>query len=79
MIRNAVIGGIVWLGLGAGVISGFFRLGIIEMLFLLGPLVIVPLGLELSSRCGEEYEMNLLLSTARWIQLPAALCVAFSF
>ncbi len=79
MIRNAIIGGTLWLGLAAGAIFGSLRLGIIELLFLLGPLVVVPLGLELCSRCADEQEIRVLPFVARWVQLPAALCAAVSF
>jgi hypothetical protein len=77
--RNAAIGGIVWIGLNAGALFGFFRLGIIELLFLLGPLVVVPMGLELCSRCGNEREQRFLINAARRVQLPAAMCAVVSF
>ena len=78
MTRNATIGGILWAALTAGSVLGLLRFGTIELLFLLAPLVAVPLGLELSTRLGHSEKTELALSFARWIQLPAALCVVAS-
>jgi hypothetical protein len=47
---SALLGGVVWGALAAGSLAGRIDLGTIELLFLLAPLVIVPLGLELSAR-----------------------------
>ena len=79
MIRNAIAGGIVWAALALGSALGFFRLGMIEILFLLGPLVVVPLGLELAMRLGHGEQDQPPPRYARRIHLPAALCVAASF
>jgi hypothetical protein len=79
MSQNAMIGGMLWLGLLAAMMLGRLRIGVIELLFLLGPLVVVPLGLELCSRCAQEMEMKTLIGIARWIQLPAAFCATASF
>jgi YndJ-like protein len=79
VIRNAIVGGILWAALAAGSILGLLRLELIEVLFLLGPLVVVPLGLQLSTRLGHGEESQLPVSFAGWIQLPSALCVAGSF
>lgn len=79
MIRNAIVGGAVWATLAAGAIWGFVHLGTIEVLFLMGPLVVVPLGLELSTRLGHGEESQLLARFAGWVHLPAALCVVASF
>jgi hypothetical protein len=49
------------------------------LLFLLGPLVVVPLGLELCVRFTYEKEIGLLIRIARKLQLPGALCVVASF
>jgi YndJ-like protein len=43
----ATVGAAVWAGIAVLARVGIARLGAIELLFLLGPLVIVPLGLEL--------------------------------
>ena len=79
MSLNALLGGMLWLGVLAAMMWGRLRIGLIELLFLLGPLVVVPLGLELCSRCAHEREMKTLIGIARWIQLPAAFCAAASF
>jgi hypothetical protein len=79
VIRNAIVGGGVWAALATGAILGFVRLGTIEVLFLLGPLVVVPLGLELSTRLGQREANQLAVRVAPWMQLPAALCVVASF
>jgi hypothetical protein len=50
MRSGTVIGGFVWTVLVAGSASDLFRLGLIELLFLLAPLVVVPLGLDLAER-----------------------------
>jgi hypothetical protein len=79
VIRNAIVGGAVWSALATGAILGFVRLGTIEVLFLLGPLVVVPLGLELSKRLGHGKANQLAVRVAPWMQLPAGLCVVASF
>jgi len=43
----ATVGAAVWAGIAVLARAGIARLGAIELLFLLGPLVIVPLGMEL--------------------------------
>ena len=85
MKRSALLGGMIWAGLGVG--SAFGRgphwivpqLGTIELLFLLGPLVVVPLGLELFAQLDNGTETPALVRMASWIQFPAALLVIASF
>jgi hypothetical protein len=79
MIRSAIAGGIVWMGLAAGSRLQWTRLNTIELLFLLGPLVVVPLGLELCVRFAPENGIELPIRSARSLQLPAALCATASF
>jgi len=79
MNGSAIAGGILWIGLAAGSAMGLLRLSTIELLFLLAPLVVVPLGLELFARFGDGQENSLPIGIARWIQLPAALCAVASF
>jgi hypothetical protein len=55
------------------------QLGTIEKLFLLGPLVVVPLGLELFGRLETEIGGTWLIRAARAIQFPAALLAVASF
>src|SRR5437868_3818524 len=47
MSRWAAAGAILWLALVAGRLTGLTRLTLIDLLFLLAPLVIAPLGLRL--------------------------------
>jgi hypothetical protein len=55
------------------------QLNTIELLFLLGPLVIVPLGLGLCLRSVPGMAIQLPIRLARYFQFPAALCAAASF
>jgi hypothetical protein len=41
----AAFGGLVWLVVGLLALSNFIRIGLVEQLFLLAPLVIIPLGI----------------------------------
>src|SRR5271169_1472921 len=50
----AVGGAAVWAGLAILARIGIFRVGVIELLFSLGPLVIVPLGMELLRLSGTQ-------------------------
>jgi YndJ-like protein len=79
MNRNAIAGGVLWAGLVAASRLQWARLNTIELLFLLGPLVVVPLGLELSFRLTGETQMGFPIRIARKLQLPAAFCVIASF
>jgi len=79
MKRSAIIGGATWAALAAAFLSTRIHLTIIELLFLLGPLVVVPLGLELCIRTTDDAQFEFLWTIARWVQLPAALCAVASF
>ncbi len=79
MIRNAIIGGICWAALAVGSVLSFGRLGMIELLFLLGPLVIAPLGVELSTRLDRGDQNQKRMRFVRRMQIIAALCVVASF
>jgi hypothetical protein len=50
MSRNAIAGGLLWIGLVAGSALSLFSLNTIDLLFLLAPLIAVPLGLALALR-----------------------------
>jgi len=87
MKRSAFAGGMIWAGV---VIVAQFgpmldfrwaarRLGTIELLFLLGPLEVVPLGLELYARLEHDAAQNNLIRAARLVQFPAAILVIASF
>jgi hypothetical protein len=79
MSRNAIAGGAVWIVLAAASELRWARLNTIEILFLLGPLVIVPLGLGLCLQLTSETHIGLPIRIARILQLPAALCLVASF
>ena len=55
---------------------GRARFGIIELLFLLAPLVIVPLGMELTGRLTGTFDP---FDAVRIFQVPATLAVAVAF
>ncbi len=67
----AVVGGASWLILLAGVLRGFFRLSIFDLLFLLAPWVMAPLGLNLvAAQADRLAQMNVLV--VRYLLFPAA-------
>jgi len=66
-------GAAVWAGMAVLARVGIARMGAIELLFLLGPLVIVPLGMELGREMGGDGRLE---EIARRLQpLGAALAV----
>jgi hypothetical protein len=79
MTRNAIAGGVLWIALTVVVQSHLFRLTIIEVLFLLGPLVVVPLGLELRARQMQGDMPNVSPRLMCWLHAAGALCVIVSF
>jgi hypothetical protein len=87
MKRSAFAGGMIWAGVVAASLFGPMldlrwaarRLGTIELLFLLGPLVVVPLGLELFARLEQDSAESTLIRAARLLQFPAAILVVASF
>src|SRR5579864_8578095 len=73
----AIGGSAVWIALLGISTTGLLRLGIIELIFLLAPLVIVPLGLRLVAEPHEATSAELLMQWARLLQpFGAALAVA---
>jgi len=79
MMRNAWIGAVVWLGLLIAGRTQRLDLGWIELLFLFGPFVIVPLGLELTHRVELGARPIAVERVAHVIQLPCAVAAAASF
>jgi hypothetical protein len=79
MIRNVIAGGIIWLSLAIASVLRVASLTIIELLFLLGPLVVVPLGLALCDGPPLEKWSKLFDGGFRWFQLVAALSATASF
>ena len=70
---SAMAGAGVWAGLAVLARMGAARIGALELMFLLAPLVIVPLGMELESRIGGS---SGLVEVARWMQPAGAICTA---
>jgi|HubBroStandDraft_6_1064221.scaffolds.fasta_scaffold111136_2 hypothetical protein len=79
MIRNAIAGGILWFGLAIASRLHGAPLTIIELLFLLGPLVVIPLGLALCDGPPRRAGISLFGGGLRWFQLAAALSATASF
>jgi hypothetical protein len=79
MKRSAIIGGIIWCGLFGAAAAQRVELDWIELLFLLAPLVIVPLGLRLTRDIEASAGPSAAERIARAIQLPCALIVVISF
>ena len=79
MKRNAITGAVVWSALFIAAQTGAVDLAWIELLFLLAPLVIVPLGLFLTERIEGASTAPHPEGVAKMIQLPAALMVVVSF
>jgi len=71
MARNAVLGAVVWLALGALAFGGGLGPWMIEPLFLLAPLILVPLALGLIDDLHNPW--------SRRLQLVCALAAAASF
>ena len=76
--RSAFIGAFVWCGLLAAARMHRLELEWIDLLFLFAPLVIVPLGLELTGRIDWGVAPSLPERFACLIQLPCALLVVVS-
>jgi hypothetical protein len=74
---SAVGGGIVWLALVASRLAGLTRLTLIDLLFLLAPLVIVPLGLALIA--FDEGLPQALLTAAIRVQPAGAVLAVVAF
>ena len=73
MTQNWIAGATIWSTLVAAFVAGWLHWSAVEILFLLGPLVVVPLGLELAHRFGYPHRR---FDSA--VQLPAALSVTAS-
>jgi len=79
MKRPAAIGAIVWCGLCVTAISNAVDRTWLDLVFLFAPLVIVPLGLHLTS-CQDSAESIVGIERlARILQFPAALLAAIAF
>jgi len=70
---GAALGGVAWLILVVTALEGGVSLGATELLFLLAPLVVVPLGFRIAGPGGR------LLRVARVLQPPAAVLALAAF
>ena len=73
---SAALGGITWAALAVAALLRRAPLGILELLFLLAPLVIVPLGIELLAVINSRLAAERL---AAWLQPLGAGCAVASF
>jgi YndJ-like protein len=76
--RSATIGGAIWIGLAVLAWLNRAELDWIELLFVFAPLVIVPLGLELSGRFGSGAVPGV-ERAARAVHFPAAVLAVACF
>jgi YndJ-like protein len=79
MTRNVMAGFTAWLVMLKVMTRHYGDITWIEALFLFAPLVIVPLGLELTARMEQGIVPSWLERFARAAQLPAALCATAAF
>lgn len=79
MKTSAAFGGLIWCALSAAVFANRLHLNWIELLFLFAPLVIVPLGLELTARIEASEKPAGSERIARYLEFPAAVCAIASF
>jgi hypothetical protein len=78
-VRTAAAGSLLWLILFAGVFLGSFRLSIFDVLFLLAPLVVVPLALSLLPANQVSHLAHLNGPIIRFLLLPGAALTTASF
>jgi hypothetical protein len=76
---SVLIGVAVWLTVAAGAWLGWLQLGLIELLFLLAPLVVVPLATTLIPPLDTGEGEASWLRASRWIIFAAATLATFSF
>lgn len=76
---SAAAGAAAWCALATVFFSGRGSLGPIELMFLLAPLVVVPLGVELLRLAAPPGPAGVLLRWASWIQPLGAVLLIFSF
>jgi hypothetical protein len=70
-----LIGGVVWVALALASLSPRVHLGIIEVLFLMGPWIVVPLGADLVRGAGESKSS----AGREWVLVAAAALTTVSF
>lgn len=78
-MRSAKLGAVLWVAIAVLVFSGRAPLGIIELLFLLAPLVVVLLGFEVLDRHGDGLRPAALGRAVRLLQPLGAMLAVASF
>lgn len=73
--RGALVGAMVWMALAFASLAPRVHLGIIEILFLMGPWIVVPLGAHLFLAPDDRLSYTLLA----WTIFPAAALATISF
>jgi hypothetical protein len=76
---SAAAGAAAWCAIAAVFFSGRGPLGPIELMFLLAPLVVVPLGVELLRFAAPPGPAAMLLRWVSWMQPIGAILLIFSF
>ncbi len=76
--RSLFLGVVVWMALAVASFSPRVHLGIIEVLFLLGPWIVVPLGADLM-RGAEATKVSKSGAVRDWVLFTAALLTTTSF
>lgn len=76
---NLIFGGLAWFGVGIGSLLGLTQMGLLEQLLLLGPLVIMPLGLALIKIPAQARGQQRLHQLIKVLQPFGAAAVIFSF
>jgi hypothetical protein len=74
-----VVGTLVWIGIACGATAGILTLGPIEVFFLLAPLVILPLGIEVVRNLSPDQNLPWPAQIARYLQPFGAALTAASF
>jgi len=73
------LGAVVWLGMAVGTWSGWPRLGVIELLFLLAPWIVVPLATSLIPSLDSSVSPAGQRPALRWVIFAAATLATISF
>lgn len=79
MKHNAIIGSLVWCGLLITARANVVYLTWIDLLFLLAPLVVIPLGLHLTDQIEASAQASLPERLARLVHAPGAWLAVISF
>jgi hypothetical protein len=75
----ATVGGLIWLTLLVCALMNLFQLSIFDLLFLLAPLVVVPLTLSLVPAVQDSSPFGISVRVIRYLLLPGVILTAASF